>query len=99
MTQLAEAVETGDAATMGQIAHSLKLASVNVGATKLSSHCEFLERLGELLQNLGHEQATDEAADALSAIQGEYAAVQGVLSEILADGAGTGTRQAMARAR
>ena len=99
MTQLAEAVETGDAATMGQIAHSLKSASANVGATKLSSHCEFLERLGELLQNLGHEQATDAAADTLSAIQGEYAAVQAVLSEILADGAGTGTRQAMARAR
>ena len=36
MTQLAHAVETGDAETMGQIAHGLRSASANVGATKLT---------------------------------------------------------------
>ena len=52
MTRLAEAVETGDAETMGQVAHSLKSASANVGATELSGLCESLERLGELVQKL-----------------------------------------------
>ena len=77
VAQLAEAVETGDAKTMGQVAHSLKSASANVGATKLSSLCEVLEKLG--CESLGHPHATDDAADALSAIQGEHEAVQGVL--------------------
>ena len=99
VTQLTHAVETGDAETMGQIAHRLKSASANVGATKLSSLCELLEQLGHLLESLGHTHETDGAADALSAIQAEYAAVQAVLSAMLAEGAGTGASQAMARAR
>ena len=99
MTRLAEAVETGDAETMGQVAHSLKSASANVGATELSGLCESLERLGELVQKLGYLPAADKAGDTLLAIQGEYAAVQAVLSKILADGAGIGSSQTIARAR
>ena len=99
MTRLAEAVETGDAETMGQVAHSLKSASANVGATELSGLCESLERLGELVQKLGYLPAADKTEDTLAAIQGEYSAVQAALSKILADGAGIGSSQAMARAR
>ena len=75
MTRLAEAVEAGDAETMGQLAHSLKSASANVGATKLSTLCESLERIGELVQKLGYRPAIDSAADTLASTQAEYAAV------------------------
>ena len=99
MFRLAEAVETGDAETIGHVAHSLKSASANVGATELSRLCEDLERLGELVQKLGYPPAADKAGDTLAAIQAEYAAVQGVLSKMLADGAGIGSSQPIARAR
>ena len=99
MLRLAEAVEAGDGVTMGNVAHSLKSASANVGATKLSTLCESLELLGELVQKLGYLPATDKAGNTLAAIQGEYAAVHAVLSEILSDGAGIGSSQPIARAR
>ena len=92
LTQLADAVETSDAATMCQIAHSLKSASANVGASRLSTLCEILEQNGQT-------QTNSEAVHALAVIQTEYAAVRDVLSEKLAEVAGTGTSQIMARAR
>ena len=84
---------------MGNLAHSLKSASANVGATKLSTLCESLELLGELVQKLGYLPATDKAGNTLAAIQGEYAAVQAVLSEILTDGAVVSSAQPIARAQ
>ena len=99
MTRLAEAVEAGDAVAMGNLAHSSKSASANVGATKLSTLCESLELLGELVQKLGYLPATDKAGNTLAAIQGEYAALQAVLSEILTDGAVVSSAQPIARAQ
>jgi CheY-like chemotaxis protein/PAS domain-containing protein len=97
ITRLTEAVENGDAATLGQVAHSLKSASANVGATKLSTLCESLERIGELVQKLGYRPAIDNAGHTLAAIQAEYASVQVVLLKILADGAEVGSSQPIAR--
>ncbi len=99
MTRLAEAVEAGDAETMGQVAHSLKSASANVGATKLSTLCESFERIAELVQKLGYRPAIDSAGNTLAEVQEEYASVQAVLSNLLGDGAVSGSSQPIARAQ
>ena len=99
MTQLSDAIEAGDADTMGRIAHSLASASANVGATKLSSLCKSLEQIGHLLESLGNTHATDEVPDMLSAIQEQYGDVRAVLAEELAESARTAASLAVARAR
>ncbi|MBL8863843.1 MAG: Hpt domain-containing protein [Planctomycetes bacterium] len=68
---------SGDIELLERAAHSLKSASANVGASKLSSICRQIEeiarakgseRLAELVPESG--QAWDEAASVLRSIQG-----------------------------
>lgn len=47
LAALTQAVDRGDGAAVHQIAHRLRGAAANLGATSLSARCADLERLGE----------------------------------------------------
>lgn len=71
MTNLEQALETGDAKTVEEAAHSLKSSCGNLGAVRLSGLFKEIEALGredrldpvrELVQRTGHEFRRVESA-------------------------------------
>jgi two-component system sensor histidine kinase/response regulator len=73
LRELREALERGDTAGRGRIAHALKSASANLGAMTLGELCQRMERLGGTA-------STNEAQELLAAIEAEYAQVDAELS-------------------
>jgi signal transduction histidine kinase/DNA-binding response OmpR family regulator len=68
LNALREAVSRGDPLAIKRAAHGFKSSSGNVGALSLAALCKELETMGDA-------NCTTEAADVLSAIEDEYAAV------------------------
>ena len=76
VTQVTEAIDSGDPDTVRLAAHSLKSASANVGAMRVSALCAQLEECDRTLP-------MDETRNVLSAMQVEHAAANAALSEQL----------------
>jgi HPt (histidine-containing phosphotransfer) domain-containing protein len=71
LTQLAEAIETGDQGALKRAAHSLKGSSANVGARGMQQVCEQLEH--------NPPEAFDQAPALLALLRAEYEIVQPAL--------------------
>lgn len=65
LAALTQAVDRGDGAAVHQVAHRLRGAAANLGATSLSARCADLERLGEA-DRLG------DAHTLLNVLRGEF---------------------------
>ena len=78
LARIGHAVETRDSETMSTLAHTLKSMSGNVGAMRLSTHCEQLVQLARTDTTYG-------TLETLAAIRAEHALVRTAASEILAD--------------
>ncbi len=78
--QIGEALERGDASTIGDLAHGLKSSSAFVGATRLSALCKELEQIGRA----GRLEA---AAARVADLRDEYARVEQALTAKSAGGA------------
>lgn len=76
LTLLCEALKSGDANSLREVAHSLKGASSNVGAIPLSKLCEDVEHLAKNNQVL-------EITPLLPGIRDEYQEVKSLLQQKL----------------
>jgi CheY-like chemotaxis protein/HAMP domain-containing protein len=76
ITQMQQAAEQKDLATMGRAAHTLKSSSANLGAQDLAQHCKFLE---EFTRN----QQLDEAIKTSHLITDDYQLTQSAMYLIL----------------
>ena len=69
LVKLVVAAETGDAASLGQIAHALKGSCWNIGATRMAS-------IAQQLQEMGQRGGTDGATEIVNALETAFASVR-----------------------
>ena len=82
LAAIEEALVRGDTQQLGELAHSLKSSSANVGAVRLASACAELEGNAANLSTTDLEVAVAELA-------GEYGNVEGALQQKLSGRSGS----------
>jgi HPt (histidine-containing phosphotransfer) domain-containing protein len=76
LAALRQAIKGGDADTLRRVAHSLKSASANVGASRVAALCRDLEQIGRA-------GAVDGAAPLFADMEREYLSVRQSLHALL----------------